>query len=290
MVVERVRTSVLALFLVGMSLPCVANQHYIRVNADFSYARDCAPKEIGPVFIEQISLLDAQEWIGAGRAESLTASNGFAPGVGVGYRFKHNLLLVDLGLGAEYRCLYNQPYDVNEVRAAAVDDTGLGYIGYHTWNSREARMQHIGMSMPVMIGVEWKSLYVLAGVRANMDIWGRSRETGAYTLKADYDYFMNTLVNVAGHGYVEDEPYTAPETTVAFGWEIRACAEVGYCISTHMEGRRYQRKQQPRYYVGAFAEYGFAGSRETYRSLLAGVRFTAMLPLPEKQVCKCLGY
>lgn len=262
----------LLLLFSGMQL-CVYADHYIRVDAGFSYVRDMMDAKTGAPFIENISLSEVQEWIGKGKAESFRNSNGYAPSIGIGYRYTgKKLWFLDIGVGAEYRSRINPLYDITDVQQATVDDTNTPYIGHHTWNSREARLQHVGISVPVMIGVEWKHFYAMAGVRGNADIWGTSTEKGAYTLTGEYERYMNQLENIAGHGYVKDEPYELTAGS-SFGWDVRACAEAGCRLNL--------------YYVGVFAEYGFFGTASRYRPLLAGIRLTVLIPLTEQKHCMC---
>ena len=281
---------VLLCFACGM-VQSASAVHYIRFNADFSYARDFAPKGAQEPVASGITLAEAQQWIGAGMAEPLSASNGFSPAVGIGYRYMYNVLVIDAGLGVEYRFRGNRPYDLAGVKADHVDDTGEAYVGTHTWADRRVTMQNIGVHLPVMVGVEVKRIYALAGVKADVDVWGVSREKGGYTLTGNYARFMDELENVAGHGFVTNEKYEMPSVGQAMDWNVRACAEIGYCIVGDGRNTGYSRsKKKMRYYVGAFAEYAFAGSGKHYLPLLAGVRLTALLPLAEPHVCNCLGY
>lgn len=284
-VCDRIRAGAMLLLLVGMSMSVYA-RHYIRLNADFSYARDFAHGSAPQ--IETLS--DAQAWIGGGQQEALSGSNGLAPAIGVGYRYVHNAFMLDLGLGMEYRYRFNRPYEVKNVMAPAVDDLGVAYIGHHAWTGRQTRWQHVGVNIPVMAGGQWNQIYVLAGVKANIDLWGNSYEKGAYTLTGDYDQMMDPINGVAGHGFVKDEPYRMPNQTTALAWDIRACAEIGYCLNARSGRNSYKHRHEPKYYVGAFAEYAFLGTKETYLPLLAGVRVTALIALPEKPHCNCLGY
>lgn len=285
---EYVRMGVFILLCVGGIVSDCAARNYIRFNADFSYARDLSRSGVGPSFIEEMTPEIAMEWIGSGMTESLRGSNGFAPAVGAGYRYMHNLFLLDLGLGVEYRYCINRPYDISDARKEGIDTQQYPYIGYHYWTSRAIHYQHMGVTVPVMMGAEIKKIYFMAGVKAGIDIWGSSKEKGAYSMQAEYERYMDVLVNIPGHGIVEKEPYTMESVNnAAVQWNVRACAEIGYCIGGATERKYNSRKMEPRYYVGAFAEYGFVGAQGAYLPLLAGVRLTALLSLPEPQECKC---
>lgn len=265
----------------------VSGAHYIRFNADFLYARDFAGADAGTP--NTMSLSEAQAWIGSGKAEALLNSNGFAPAIGFGYRYTYRALMIDFGLGAEFRYTTDGPNAIVDLMAPATDDTGLAFAGYYTWNNRMVNMQHVGLQLPLMIGGQWNRIYVMAGVKANIDIWNRSSEKGNYTLWGDYGDFMDPIRDVPEHGFVTNEPYETAPVNGAIGWTIRACAEVGVCLNPQSGKNSYSRKPQPKYYIGAYAEYGFIGNQESYRPLLAGIRLTILLPLSEKRVCRCLG-
>ena len=267
-------------------LPSASAQHFIRFNVDFSYARDFASAGASAPNVEDLSLAEAQDWIGSGRAEKLTGSNGFSPALGLGYRYQYKHLLVDVGIGAEYRHRFNGLSGMEDITAVATDDYGTEYTGHHSWTSRTAVMQHAAIHLPVMIGGEWEKVYFLAGAKMNLDVWGRSQEKGRYTLVADYDRFMDPFENMKEHGIVDKEPYTCSPKSMAIGWDLRVCAEVGYHLSEtgHTTGSR---SIKPQYYIGAFAEYGVVTKKDYFHPFLAGVRLTILLPLKTTEACKC---
>ena len=289
-VLGRTRASaILLLFLCCMAAQ-VSAVHYIRFNADFSYARDFASRDAKVPVGAEMTLDQAHGWIGAGLQEPLLKSNGGSPALGVGYRFAYKWLLVDAGLGVEYRIRSNQPYDVAGVKADQVDDTGEPFVGTHTWSNRRMIQQNVGVHVPVMVGMEMKRIYALVGVKADVDLWGTTREKGGYTMTGKYVRFADEFEDVAGHGLVTNQPYETSAVAEGMAWNIRACAEVGYCIFGDGKKSKFSTKMQPRYYVGAFAEYAFTGSAKNYLPLLAGVRLTALLPMPEAKKCNCLNY
>ena len=286
-----VRINMLLLLLLSSVSLSMRGEHYIRLNADFSYARDFAGKGVSATPIGSETSLDAaQAWIGAGTVEPLSKSNGFAPAIGVGYRFKHKILIVDAGLGCEYRMRFNGLDSLAGVKAEHVDEWGETFIGTHSWTNRSAKWQNVGIQVPVMAGVEIKRFYVLAGIKANVDLWGTTREKGAYTMTGKYVRFMDELEDVPGHGLVSNEAYEMPAKKIGLWWDIRACLDLGYCIYGDGANKNKKQKIQPRYYVGAFAEYSFLGGNKQYLPLLAGVRLTVLLPLQESKECMCWGY
>lgn len=286
---EYVRMGVLALFLACAYVSDCAARNFLRFNADFSYARDLSRVKSNPAYAGEMAPAEALAQVGSGRTEALTGSNGFAPAFGFGYRYMYRAFVLDLGIGAEYRYCIDRPYDITDAKEAGIDSQQFPYIGHHYWTGRAVHSQRIGVTLPVMMGAEIKHVYFLAGVKAGVDIWGNSREKGAYSMQAEYERYMDVLVNIPGHGIVEKDPYTTDAVTMpSLAWNIRACAEIGYRFGD-AEGRKYNRKKvTPRYYIGAFAEYGFMGTSGAYLPLLAGIRLTALLALPEPRQCKCL--
>ena len=278
---------VTTLTLFSVVASCVAG-NYFRASASFSYAHDMQRAKYNQQLPSTASLDQAQDWIGGGEAEALKASNGFSPDLGLGYRYTHKLFQLDLGLGLAYRYLINKPYPVKDIQAAATDETGLPYTGLHTWNERDIRAQHLALQLPVMVGFEYKKIYLLAGIKANVDLWGTAREKGAYSLRGRYDYFMKPFEGVDGHGFVANEPYQLDAEKLGFAWDMRACLEIGYWLNNEQDQTVYRTKEQPRYYIAAFAEGAFIGAKKAYLPLNLGVRLTVLVPLPKPKHCNCL--
>lgn len=291
---RRNRILVLLFLFSGGMLPnvfSVSGENFIRLNADVSYARDMARASVGAPFIEELPISQALEWIGSGRYESLKASNGLAPAVGFGYRYQHKALIIDLGLGVEYRYRFNRMYPINEVLAAETDEKNWDFEAHYAWKERQGRLQHLGINLPFMVGGEWSGICVLAGVKANMDVWGKGFEKGLTTKYGVYPQTNDPVYIRDKHGFFTDKPYQGASVASAMQWNIRACLELGYRLSKAPKGKKaYKQTNDPRYYVSLFAEYGFVGSQNTYLPLLVGARFTALLPIPEKPSCKCLKF
>ncbi len=270
-----------------------ADRHYFRTSLDFSYARDFSrAASVAPYGdYVPIGLSDAQAVIGSGKTEALRTSNGFAPALGLGYRLAHGHFLFDVGVGAEYRQMYDGLAALTNVYEPGVDEEGMQYMGHHSWTDRTAVLSHAGVSLPVMIGGEWGKFYFLAGAKAAVDIWGRSEEKGLYSLEGDYDRYMNAFSGMPAHGFVTDEPYATQPENRALAWGVRACAEIGYCIAGSGDTQiRGMRKTTPKWYVSLFGEYGVTGSKDAYTPMLVGVRVTMLMPLPAASVCKCLKF
>lgn len=265
-----------------------AQKHYIRVNADVAYARDMARGGEAVGAAEPINLSAARAIIGSGQMQAGVSGNGFAPALGVGYRLSYNHLLFDVGIGAEYRQTHLHPTDLTNVQQSAVDEEGMTYVGHHAWTNRSCKLSHVGVNIPVMIGGEWSNICVLAGVKANVDIWGSNTERGNYSLVADYERYMDPFSNMPNHGFVQNEPYECAPVAQSMAFNLRACAEVGYCVYGADDGGRYRRSQSPlKCYVSAFGEYSVLATQGTYSPLLVGVRATMLVALPEKRQCTC---
>ena len=265
--------------------------HYIRLSGDFAYARANAQDGYAWDAEVPMSLREAKSIIGSGMVEDGVSGNGFAPGLGIGYRLAYGALRFDVGIGAEYRQLYLQPNDLTNAYARGRDEEGVTYMGYHSWTRRTAVMQHAGINLPVMIGGEWNGVCVLAGVKTTINVWGTSAESGAYSLKGAYDRYMDPFVGMDNHGFVSDQPYRCEPVPQTVSYELRACLEVGYCFHGAEQIQRRARGRSKSHvvkcYVSAFGEYGIAGSEGIYTPLLLGARLTMLLPLPKGRECTC---
>ena len=261
-----------------------AMHHYIRVSADFSCAREFANGGTAIDATDAMTYSTARSIIGSGMTEKGLAGNGFAPGIGVGYRLVYNHFLFDVGLGSEYRQVWLRPTALTQVFERATDEQGYAYTGHHSWTERRSVMKHVGLNLPVMLGGEWEKFYFLAGVKLNADIWGRSSEQGYYSLEATYDRYMDPFTDMPNHGYVTNEPYTCDQVVLPMAVQLRACVEAGYCVYGADSGR-HRRQKSTKVYVSVFGEYSVIGTPDTYMPLLVGVRVTALIPLPQKTKC-----
>ena len=264
------------------SYALAAGTHYLRWSANVGYVHDMGGKST-----EITDLSEAQTLVGSGQTELLTKSNGIGSGIGFGYRYAYNHLLIDIGLGCDFRYRANQVADILNVEQPAVDEEGYDYMGLHTWSTRKNIWQNVGLNLPVMVGGEWSSVYFLVGAKLNVNVWGRTQEKGEYSLSADYDRYMDPFSGMSNHGYVTDEPYACAPIAQSMSWDVRACAEVGYCFSG-AQSYSNRRSASPRYYLGAYAEYGIALNNKTYNSLEVGAKLTILLPIKAKEACMCL--
>ena len=249
MTIEKVYSLLRNIALIVLfSVACTqyaACQHAFRFSADFSYARDI------PV-----------------------QSNGFAPGLSIGYRYKYRHFIVDLGVGAQYRYRVNKLETLTNIVENELDEVGTPYTGHHIWDKRKDQKQNIGVNIPLRFGGEWNKLYFLVGAKFNVDIWGNSKEKGLYTLLADYERYMDPMTDMPLHGFVLDEPYTNDAVSSRLGWDLRVCGEIGYKLSKI-------------YSVGAFVEAGVVSSTDV-KPLLIGARLNILLRGKEKRRCMCL--
>ena len=259
-----------------------AGTHYVRVSVDAGYVH-----EMGGSTPELTNLGEAQALIGNGQTELLKASNGVGTGVEFGYRYAYRHLLVDIGLGCDFRHRVNQPGDITNIEQPDTDEEGYDYMGLHTWSGRKCTWQNVGLNIPLMVGGEWNKVYFLVGAKLNVNVWGRTVEKGKYSLMADYDRYMDPFSGMSNHGFVTDEPYACAPMTQSTSFDIRACAELGYCLYGTEQYTR-SRSASARYYLGAYAEYGIAPTSTIYNSLSVGAKLTILLPLRAKEACMCL--
>ena len=282
----RIYSVLMTGILLLVSLCVYPLDHYVRVSADFAYARDCATGGLVWDNTTPTGLKEAQALIGSGVMERGVSGNGLAPGAGAGYRLVHNHFLLDVGVGAEYRQTWLRPNDVTNAYAEAKDEEGLAYVGHHRWTGRHAVQRHVGLNLPVMVGGEWDEWYFLVGVKGAIDVWGTYSERGLYSLDGTYDRYMDAFNGMPNHGFVTDEPYRTEPVAPAMSMGLRVCAEAGYCVYGASDGR-YKKKETVKVYVSAFGEYGVLNSKDAYTPFLLGARATVLIPLPKRRECTC---
>lgn len=263
-------------------------QHFIRVSGAFSYARDFSRGNTGPYYDVPATPDAARGWVGQGRSESVTRSIGMSPQLGVGYRYKYKSLIVDAGISAEYRSTTNGLHPIIDLQAAEQDTTtGLSLTAHYTWNERVGKSKYIGIGLPVMIGGEWNRFYIMGGAKINLDVWSNVYETGLYSYRAKFDRYPDMVIDIPGHGIVENKPYRSEAHLSGVLWDVRACGELGFRLNKDQEYDILPSREPARFYLALFAEYAFMARAEHYSPLLVGLRFTALLPIPEPKPCMC---
>lgn len=243
-----------------------ASKHYFRISLDGGYADRL-------VVVEEDKPID------------LIKSNGATGDVSLGYRFRKNHFLFDLGLGLGYAAYTNQLKDTIHIQNH-VDKDGETFVGYNLYTSRSSELRNIAVQLPIMFGAQWGIFYFLAGLKFSANIPLSYSEKGLYSLSGDYDRFIDVFENMPTDGFVANEPYENALVIDNYV-DIQFCAELGCWFSLTGGEYRGTSNLSVDACLSAFVEYGVDIPMQ-HSPLAAGLRLAVLFELKKSSVCMCL--
>jgi len=179
---------------------------------------------------------------------NIKPSIGFSPSIGFGYRLYHNEFLLSLGVDAQYG-FYTHVVANEQVEQGMTNPEGQFFNVKANVSSHTVLNHAINLNIPVLVGVEHRYFYMLAGVNAGFNLWGRMSATAAVMpIESSPMQFFAT------DGIVSSDTYPLHLQT-----NLMAHLELGGRIvskATKLREREL-RARKVRYYLAAFAEYGF---------------------------------
>jgi outer membrane protein OmpA-like peptidoglycan-associated protein len=108
------------------------------------------------------------------------------------------------------------------------------------------------VQLPVMFGMELKNtpLFWQAGVKVGMGLLGKSTIAGTYSTSIADKELIDNLENMYTHTLVTDQALERPSTSVKFGLNVAATAEIGVNLDQWVKSAAKMR-------LSLFADYGF---------------------------------
>ena len=181
--------------------------------------------------------------------------NGYVGGgLGIGYQLRYKQFLMTVG--AEFN-FYNSLMGIGN------QDDGTYLLSYGmqpygdkmTYNYRFAPLQDklIGgyAQIPLLFGMELKKLPLFwqAGIKAGIGVMGQSTICGSLTTYIEDKELIGGLTDMYNHALVNNDPISRPSTSVKFGLNLAASAEIGVNLDQWVDAT-------PKLRVSLFADYG----------------------------------
>lgn len=262
---------------------------------------------------------------GAGGYESLlnqdqTLSNGPGAGLefGVGYRMYHYHFLFQLGAEAKWGTY--RVGSLNEsMSLKMVDSQNDPFTMNVKINDRSDKLSMFDLNVPLMVGGEWSHVYFLMGAKFGLNLAGTAVTSALVSTTGTYDRFSEDFEGMPNHQFYSNQELTSQKQTISFRPQVLGTFEVGYRMGAVHNGTGADvPKSKIRYYVAAFAEYGFlnlhkAGNlgdpvtmtetpdglqfqvrpvynaaqyaNATFSNWMVGVKFTVAFELPKQKIC-----
>lgn len=176
----------------------------------------------------------------------------YGGGMGFVYEWRKNHFLLQTGLhySLDFPVL---SLDSQHLEQDMIDTRGLPFIYRGTLISRTDRMISGQVTLPLYFGGEWNGAYVLAGVKAVLNIHAASKQQAQLETIGDYiDRYYEWVEDMPNHGYHDYIPVQTDKPMTLRLYDVRVGAELGYRVS--LSGQSSASPADLR--IGLFAEYG----------------------------------
>ena len=181
---------------------------------------------------------------------------GFAGGgLGIGYQLRYKQFLFTTGL--EFTS-YNSIMGLSNTADGNITRT-FGMVPYpntmkYTYDFSSVNEQIVSgfAQIPLLFGMELKKipLFWQAGVKVGMGVMGISKLKGKMTTTIKDEELIVDLEQMYKHALVTDEKLSRPTSSVKFGINVAASAEVGVYLDPWI-------KSSAKVRLSVFADYGF---------------------------------
>ena len=239
-----------------------------------------------------------------------TLKTGAGAGVELMYQYQKKHFILEAGLEGTYNYHHVGVGD-SLLSFSMIDTQGTPFQYKGLLSNREDQSHNLAVRIPLMLGVEFDYVYLLAGAKLHFNILGRSKSYADLTTSGEYDMFYEEIVNVPSHGFSSNQPM-ATKGNITYSIDLRPSIEFGVVFNN-----KYRRNKM---HLGLYAEYGLLNSLPRFNSeeliipdlsqymqvsmshiyntthvsklnhLAVGIRFKAFLQLQSnnKNKCRCL--
>ena len=197
-------------------------------------------------------------------------------GLGLGYQLRYKQFLMTVG--AEFNTynsimgISNQP-DGSILRSFGMEPYATTMI--YTYNFAKMQDQLIGgfVQVPLLFGMELKKLPLFwqAGLKAGIGVWASSKISGTMTTTIQDNELIDGLVDMYNHSLVTDQDFDHPATSVKWGLNLAATAEIGVNLDQWIN-------DSPRLRLSLFADYGFLNALSYKAAAPASAKAQTDLP------------
>ena len=197
-------------------------------------------------------------------------SLGAAGGLGVLYElqsgssFSSLRLLFDAGVGATYgQTSFKQQISEDEFKLKnQLDIDGQTFDYVYDIRNRKDQYTNVALQFPLMLGVQYKRLYALVGVRFYANMWTMRHSTATLTTYGEYwdashtEKLFEDFHNMPEHQFFDNEPLKKNQQTY-FKPDADLSVEIGARLGVINYSVGYDvPKRKIEYRLGAFMDYG----------------------------------
>ena len=179
-------------------------------------------------------------------------------GFGLGYQLRYRQFLMTVG--AEFT-FYNSVMGIyNQDNGSFALSYGMQPYGdkmtyNYLFNPLNDKLIGGFAQIPLLFGMELKKvpLFWQAGIKAGMGVMGKSTLSGTFTTTIEDKELIAGMTDMYNHTLVTDQALDRPSTSVKFGLNLAASAEIGINLDRWIDAT-------PKLRISLFADYGLLNS------------------------------
>ena len=202
------------------------------------------------------------EWSLLPAKSDYTTSFGVAGGLGFQYelqagpKYGHTHFLLDLGVGAwggMTSFIQSSNQDITLENQTDLDGETFNYV--FELRDRQDEYHNIGLQVPVMVGVQHRKFYMLAGVKIGANVWTKTRSTANLTTYGVYEG-LDPFRNMPEYQFFNDRKLSGGVKT-NLNFDVDLSFEIGGKIGQVFDAVGYDvPKNKVEYRLAAFVDYG----------------------------------
>ena len=202
------------------------------------------------------------EWSLLAANSKYSTSFGVAGGLGfqyelrVGPKYSQTHFLLDLGVGAwGGMTSFIQGSNQNITLPNQTDLDGDNFDYVYELQNRQDKYNNLALQVPLMVGVQHRKFYMLAGVKVGANLWTKTKSTAMLTTYGLYEG-LDPFRNMPEYQFFSDKPLSGGIKT-SLNFDLDLSFEIGGRIGAVYEGTGFDiPKSKVEYRLAAFVDYG----------------------------------
>ena len=210
------------------------------------------------------------EWSMLPSGSNYSASLGVSGGLGFQYELQAGKtqsplrFLLDVGAGVNGgMTAYRQSSDITEVLPGQKDVSGDYFDYVYEITNRRDRYNNVALHMPLMVGLQYRRFYMLAGIKLYANIWTQARSTASLSTYGHYEQYIGmspdgsgNLRNMPEYQFFSDKSLETKVKT-SLNLDADASLEIGARLGMLTSAIGYDvPKRNIEYRIVVFADYG----------------------------------
>ncbi|MFC0877206.1 hypothetical protein ACE01N_11465 [Saccharicrinis sp. FJH2] len=187
-------------------------------------------------------------------APDITSIPGIGAGVGAGYEFHYKMFLLNAGVQFNY-LMPNLELNQFTNDIELYDSEGDYYVGHYTFSQNRDRYGLGNVDIPLMIGLQIKNVFVLAGAQYSLNVLGSTKVNTVVTTTASYPQFIDEFGNMPNHFLSTVNENNSYGVSLLNHYSLKA--EVGTYLGTQPRMKKDLKKT--RFRLSIFCDYGLSG-------------------------------